>query len=206
MDRFLLVLFVLFACFGCDSAGGDAQRLAETPQTSPEDEFEWVIKRLERAVLDFSSTERAGLRIGDRKLAHQLIPPSEATPHYTAIVMISSEKGYLPDQSLVTLSKKKIKQDRREAMKRFNEHSGFDDRQSDAFDPITDQLKSQMEEVAANRSGPIRTSGDLDIPMLKDEKIYELAYLDGRWQVHSKLETETEQLWFQYALNETPEN
>ncbi len=199
MDRLLLIILMGLTVLGCDSPRASLPpRRIDT--TTPEGQFDWIMQRLERVVLDFSSGERSGLRIGKRTLDHELFPPNDEISYYTAKVTVSSEKGYVPEKPLPLIDKEEIKEKRRRAMRRFNKQAGLEDEEEEFFDPIKKRFDTEMEDIAARRGGPIQSSVDIETPVLTDVAVYELAYQDDRWQLQTELETEYEQLWFEYAL------
>lgn len=198
MGRLLLAIAVGSTVLGCDSPPASLPPRAIDTQT-PEGKFDWVMQRFERAVLDFGSSQRSGLRIGQQKVDRKLIPPTEDTPYYTAVITVSSEKEYVPEQPIPLIDKKEIKEQRRREMRKFNKQAGLRDQES-PFDPLDAQFDKDMEELAAERGGPILDGAIVESPVVTDVAVYELAYQEDRWQLKSELEKEYEKLWFEYAL------
>ena len=202
--KFLCLAFFVVLSFGC----GESRRTIPTMQIrtdTPEGKFDWVMQRLERAVLDFSPVQRAGLHFGRRNVTHQLFPPTEERAHYTAVVKIQSEAAYVHDKPLEVVDKEKERQKRRQAMRRFNQQAGIDDPDDGTFDPLANKFTSQIEDLAAETE-PLRVrKTEIETPRVEDIKEYELAYLDERWQLQTEVETDYERLWFEYALQLKPD-
>ena len=200
MDRCLSIALLAFAVLGCE------KRYASLPPgridtSTPEGQFEWVMQRLERTVLDTGWGDRsAGLRIANREIKHDLFPPTSEKSHYTASVTITSVKGYVPEEPLQLIDEEKVMKKRRREIKRIKERAGFEDPDEGEFDPLASKFQSQMDELAARHQGPTRRLETLDTPTTKEEKIYELAFRDGRWELETEVQTEHERLWFEYAL------
>jgi len=57
-----------------------------------------------------------------------------------------------------------------------------------------------MEELAAKSSVPIVPEASIGNQKTSERKVYELAYLDNRWQLQTEPESDHERLWFDYAL------
>ena len=199
MDRYLLLVLILFTGIACDKP-----RPALPPRridtATPEGKFEWAMQRLERAVLDFTSGQRSGLHIGNREIAHELFPPTADSKRYTARVVITSEQSYVPSEPLGSIDEEEILEKRRREIKRFNERAGIEDPEDTEFDPIARRFQSQMDDLTARHSGPTRRFNNLDTPELKVEQVYELVFRENRWQLETEVETEHERLWFDYAL------
>ena len=197
--RLLLFAVLLSIASGCSD---EVQSIPASPveRNSPEGQFEWFIQRLERAVLDFSSSQTSGLSISNRTLDSELIPPSQEVDYYRAKVTISYEAAYVPESIPTIVDKDKEEEKRREKMRRMESYSGLEDDPDQPMDPLADKFRTEMEDLAASSRLPARSPDILETPNLKDTKVYELAYHNDQWEVVTELESESEKLWFDYAL------
>jgi hypothetical protein len=199
MIRVYCLIAVVMLSHGC-SQSQPASPSTATSGNSPAGQFEWVMQRLERAVLDFRPSQRSGLMISTPKITHELFPPDATRTHYEARVTIESEAAYVHDRSLLASGLEKKRQERLErekAQRKFEQ-------QSEIEDPLAEQFMEQMEEIAAEPRIPRIPEAVIETQQASDRKAYELAYLKGRWELQTEPETDHERLWFEYALGTSP--
>jgi hypothetical protein len=158
------------------------------------------MQRLERAVLDFRPSQRSGLLIGMPKITHELFPPDATQTQYEARVTIESEAAYVHDRSLLATEREKK---RLESLEREKAQRKFE-LQSEIEDPLTEQFLEQIEEIAAKPRILRMPEAVIETQQASDRKVYDLAYLKGRWELQTELETDHERLWFEYALGISP--
>ena len=201
MFRLNLILCLLSVCLGCSGE-------ASTPSTNhasvntPQGQFEWAMQRLERAILDFGPSGSSGLIAGNRRISHELFEPEGESGHYTALVTVTTEATYVPDTLPSVVDKEKAREKKREKMRKMEALNRIDGSENEVFDPLADRFSQQMEDLAAEGGGPTKTAPLIEAPTTEETKIYELAYLEDRWQLQTEVSTEHEELWFQYALGE----
>ena len=177
--------------------------VARVDTSTPSGEFDWAMQRLERAVIEFQPSSRDGLQSGKRTVKYKVFPPESETDHYTARVVIETETIYLLEDPLDSAEEEREARRRERARKNFEQQVNADDSNSDAeFDPLQQKFLSQMEKIAAESRVPRGPEPILETPQMSYRKIYELAYLEDRWQLQTKTETDYERLWFEYALQE----
>ncbi|NOY40653.1 MAG: hypothetical protein GXP26_02280 [Planctomycetes bacterium] len=171
---------------GCESSAPP-----ETPVVQvPEKKFDWVIKRLEHALEAFSPSGSFGLR-AKRELSYELFPPTNSQPNYTAQVIIVSKTAYHPEfQSLETQPKKA--------------EPKVDSSIYDPFlneDPLADPLDDPDQRFAELPiKEPITPGVSTPSPRTNDREVFDLAYLDDRWQLITSVESKRARNWFEYAL------
>ena len=197
---FCITVAVLFLV-GCEKSRPVATP-ASVERNTPEGQFNWIMQRLERAVLDFRPSQRAGLKIGKPKINHEIFPPDDKNSYYTARVTIESETIYVHDKPLLGADREKKRQGR---LKQERERRKIE-QESEIDDPLAEKFMQQMEEIAAKPRTPTVPDATIDNPRATDLKVYDLAYLQGQWELRSEPETDHERLWFQYALGTMPTN
>jgi hypothetical protein len=177
---------------------------APIQRNSPAGQFDWVMLRLERAVLNFQPSPQVGLLIGKRKVSYELFPPDATRSHHAARVTIESEMVYILDQPNRASDKEKKRQERlkrRRTQQKLGRQTELNDPLGESYDdPLANKFMDQMEEIAADHHGPIMPDAIIDNPQSSNRTVYDLAFLDERWQLQTKPETVHEQLWFDYAL------
>ena len=199
MVRFYILTVAVMLSLGCEKSRPVGPS-ASPQRDSPASQFDWIMQRLERAVLDFRPSERAGLRMGRQKVSHELFPPDATRPNYTARVTIESETMYVHDKPLLASDREKERQEllnREKARRRLEQ-------QSDFSDPLAENFMDQMDEIAAEPRLSAAPDVIIENPKSSDRKVYDLAYLKGRWQLQTEPETDHERLWFEYALGASP--
>ena len=196
---YCLTVAVMFS-LGCEKSRPAAPSTSVS-RDSPEGQFDWAMQRLERAVLDFRPSRRAGLRIGNQKISHELFPPDATRSHYTARVTIESKTQYVHDQQLLASKRDEKRQERlkqEKARRKFEQESEIEG-------PLAESFMEQMEEIAAEPR--LQDAPEVLIENLEksDLKVFDLAYLKGRWELQTEPKTEYERLWFEYALGVAPQ-
>jgi hypothetical protein len=191
---------VLALSFGCEERKPDIP--SERVDTStPEGQFEWAMQKLERAVVEFQPSSVDGLRVGERRVSYEIFPPDDKRKHLSARVTIESEMVYVHEMPAKSLKEQREEQRRERARANFEQQvKSNDPLEATEVDPLEQKFLSQMEEMATESRGPRISEPVLETPELSDSKVYELAYLDSRWQLQTKPETDHERLWFEYAL------
>ncbi len=195
MHRLLLATIVLTLPLGCGESR-PAGPNTKINNSSPEGQFDWVIQRLERVVLDSHPSPQSGLKVGNRKVSYELFPPDETRPNYTAQVTIVSTMKYVHDGLLGTADKEKQRQERQERRrieKSMEERPEYED-------PLAEKFMTQMEELADESSMKVVPEASVKSPEMTERNVYELAYRSGRWELTTEPETDHERLWFEYAL------
>lgn len=200
MIRLYCLTVAVMLSLGCNESRPLAPSVP-LKKDSPVGQFDWAMQRLKRAVLDFRPSQRGGLWIGKQKISHELFPPDATRSHYTARVMIESETTYIHDQPLRGADREKKRQERlqREKTQRKIERSEFDD-------PLAEKFMEQMEDIAAEPRTPLAPEVTIKNPQASDRRVYDLAYLKGRWELQTEPEKEHERLWFEYALGVSPQD
>ncbi len=209
MVRLYCLTVAVMLSFGC----GKSQPVvpsAPIQRDSSVGQFEYAMQRLERAVLEFLPSRRAGLHVGKRKVSYELFPPDATRSHYTARVTIESETIYVHNQPFQGNNKEKERQERaerRRVQRSLEQQSEFDDPLDESYDdPLAEKFMKQMEEIGAGPRVSLVPEATIDNPQTSDHKIYDLAYLGGRWQLQTEPETDHERLWFEYALGIDPQD
>lgn len=207
MIRIYCLTVAVTLSLGCEKSRPIATS-AQVQRDSPVGQFDWAMQRLERAVLDFGPSRQAGLRVGKRKVSYELFPPDATRSRYTASVTIESETAYVHNQLFQASEKEKKRQERLErkrVQRRLEQQSELNDSLGESYDdPLAEKFMQQMEEMADKPSMPHVPEAMIDNPQTSDRKVYDLAYLKGRWQLQTEPETDHERLWFEYALGIAP--
>jgi len=194
---FLVVVVMILA--GCEKTQPIVPSVS-TQRSSPTGQFDWLMQRLQRAVLDFRPSQRAGLRVGRPKITHELFAPDDERAHYAASITIESNTAYVHDQTSRASEKEKK---RKEKLKREKNRRKLES-QSEVEDPLAEKFMEQMDEIAAEPRMQRMPDVTIENQQASDRKTYDLAYLKGRWQLQTELETVHEKLWFEYALGTAP--
>lgn len=169
--------------------------------STPEGQFKWAMVKLERAVLEFLPSRTDGLQTGKRTVSYELFPPDDQRENYTAQVTIETETVFVMD-SAADAAEEELEEKRRERARRNFEQQVADDDplKPSEHDPLEDKFLTQMEELSTKSRVPRVPEPILDTPQVNDRKVYDLAYVEGSWQLETKPEKDHERLWFEYAL------
>jgi len=147
---------------------------------SPEAKFDWAMMRLKRALDLVRPLGHGGLRV-DRKLSYELHPPRASGSGYTAQVIIESKTAY------------------RHELPSTDQQANGSDRDAKALlgnRPVEKTKEPEGDKVLNSQETR------LEIPRISDQKAYDLAYLEGRWQLQTEPESDYERMWFEYALEQ----
>jgi len=200
MKRLLCLVLLVALPLGCDDSGTHLPH-ERVDTSTPAGQFEWAMQKLQRAVLEFHPSRQDGLKIGKRNVSYKLFPPDDKKNHYTARVTIESEILYVHDNPLDAM-KEAEEERRKQAQESFRQQTQPDDPLDAANeDPLQQKFLSQMEGLAGKAKVKSTPPPVMDYPEVSERKVYDLAYLDGRWQLQTEVETDHERLWFEYALN-----
>lgn len=190
----LLVFSSFLPLTGCQR-----QTKLQTPavvRNSPEAKFDWIIQRLERA-LELGKPSLAGIQV-ERKVSYNLQKPAAPDESYTARVVINTNTKYsLPTSANRNRS---ASPDEEGGAPSALESVGISD-------PLA-SLKKGHQPMSGNKKP--RAKSDVTVRqrarlgassrVLQEERIFDFAHLDGQWQLQTDLESETERLWFDYAM------
>ncbi len=179
----LLGVSLLLGCGG----SGDEAPASTVVQEDPKGEFEWGMKRLDRALKLFRPGGSEGLRVTDRKLDYQVFPPDANHDHYTARVTVMTEAAFLHG---------KRKLDEEAVAAKPEEGPKIDD----PLDDKTDELNKLVDLPGAGPQAPASAPARIETRSLENTSVFELAYLDSRWQLTEKPELKHEESWFDYAF------
>ena len=183
----LIVSGILFAQ-GCGGSTAKQQKVQVT-QEDPQGEFEWGIERLERALYEFSPSRAAGLNITERKVKHELFPPTEANPAYTARVSITTETSFLH-------GRRSGEKDQNPAVVR-EEPAAIDDPLEDEADEVTEFIDLP----GTGPQAPAAASTRIETRTLENETVFDMIYVEGQWKLTQQAELKKhEKLWFKYAF------
>ena len=192
---------MLASALGCGNNPSKPSQTAKVQQ-DPEGEFEWAMTRLERALRLNRPTSAKGI-VTKRELEHELFPPSEVEPNYTARVTIFSKASFLHG--------------RREVAKKEKEQPEPEPVPLD--DPIAPKDDKYVDFVEIPHTGPGAppvAPPKIETRSLDSKTVAELTYAEGTWELTDlKLFTLTaegawelteqpelkhQQLWFDYAF------
>ncbi len=173
---------MMFA-LGC----GGSNATPEPTVAGPVAKFKFGLERLERA-LRFQPSSANGIQVTKRNLDHEIFPPDDAHANYRARVTIVMESVYLH-------GKRSAKED---------EESEEKAKESEIDDPLADksvELTKLLEFPRAGPRVPAAVSPKIETRSIKNESVFELAYVEEHWQLTTKPEKKSEQLWFEYAFD-----
>ena len=171
---------------GCGSPAPSEQQ-AET-KTDPEGEFEWGMRRLDRALRVFKPSGVNGMSV-TRELNHKLFPPGDQNPNYTAHVTVSSKTLFLHAKRI----------------RKANENpSANQQEKSEIEDPYAEKLTvpDLVDIPGTGSQAPVAAPTRIEPRTIESETLFELVYSEGRWKLSNQPELEHEQLWFEYAFGE----
>jgi hypothetical protein len=193
----LLAAGVLIAasCISCKHSSPSGT-VAKKGKPSPEESFaliyETFCRRMEEAPVGFvvSGSTGSTTMTGTNKVSKELIPPTNDTEPYKAIITVASQTQYTlqraPDASDDSPHEKSGTQ------KKSDVPAESDDKNALAFDSSSEITKSHSPLHATAEAVTRRE--------LKGDTKYELIYENGRWKLVTKLNPETEQS-VQFAFN-----
>jgi len=159
--------------------------------TIAEEDFQWAMERLNRAVKEFQPPSTLGIFV-KREMNYEMFPPSEDSEYYTATVTISSKTTYdhnLTDDPLEGVERQEKKPRQQE------------------FDPEVFSLPGEegSDPEIERIPGIAFDAVQIEEPELSAREItetdeYDLVYKDDRWQLVDDIDVEHVKLWFEYAL------
>jgi hypothetical protein len=168
--------------YGCGDSGTEQKAKTEPEDTAKED-FDWAMERLQQALDTSGSVARLNLRV-KRDLSYELLPPDGSRANYAARVTIKTRSDYIPDAPIIPQS---------------DEDAQPSDLALDTAEDSTDPLDPTQN---LRTKQPLFAELPTRIPNIEETKVYELAYLEKRWQLQTELESDHEKMWFEYSLQE----
>jgi len=181
----LSALGLMFAV-GCGGTVANPKQAAPISE-APLKEFEWGMKRLERALQLYRPGGSKGLNITDRKLDSQLFPPNDENPTYRARVTITTEIAFMHG--------------RRKSTKE-GESNEAPDESPEIDDPFAEKSDDWDQLIDSPGTGPRASAAAarIETRSLENETIFDMAYVEGHWRLVRQPELKHEQLWFKYAF------
>jgi hypothetical protein len=174
-------------------ASGAPRSLEKKPE--PEESFDVILETFRRGVegveIGFVARREGGhsMMSGANKVSHELIPPKKEGDPYKAIITVASQSSYSLQRTITT-------DDRDE-----NNKSGSQDSQPglEGGDHPVDILDSDLVGSPTDAASLPRLQANVDSttiarrPQESTKKSYDLQYENGRWDLVSQLDPETEQ-------------
>ena len=183
---YFCLVAILVPVLGC---GGESdQSSVAVALEDPVGEFEWGMTRLERALRIFRPSSGGGLNVTGREVVHELIPPSDNQPNYTALVTVTTKSSYLH-------AKRSIKKDMK---------SGATQKETEMDDLLADNTGELSKFIDVPGAGPQVASvpaTKIEPRRLESQVVFEMVYLQGHWKLAAKPEEKHAQLWFEYAFD-----
>jgi hypothetical protein len=164
--------------------------------SSAEEDFDWAMERMKHAIERFRPASSLGLSV-KRELDYELILPSDEKPKYTAQVTISTRSVFRADTPTSEAQRRRAEAKKEASkIKLDNPFSipGEEDGGDDAI-PVP-------EVPVAELSDPEITDPRIPTQQIKEKKEYLLEYVDDRWRLETRDLEDSEQIWFDYALEQ----
>lgn len=192
---FSCIFVSLLLSIGCEGSRSSVSG-SKKPVDPAKADFDWAMERLRRAIETFTPPAGLGLRV-KRKLSFELFPPSELKTDYTAKVIVESKSAFEP---------RRFTSDIDDELKQA-EASRLEAADSALVDEFSEKRENDptafLNELPKNSQWKPKTTGSLvKAPSINERSVYELVYLDERWQLVTQPEAKHEQLWFEYALQQ----
>ena len=166
---------------GCDSS---AKQPSVVVKEAPIEEFEWGMTLLKRILRLSRPKGVEGINVTNREIQHELFPPSDKNPNYTAVVTVVSKTNFLPGKFA------REKQETPEAAKEFT-----------IDDPLAEK-DDYSEYIKIAGTGPgTKPRARIETRSLDNKSVFEMTYLDGHWKLDKQPAKKHEQLWFEYAFD-----
>lgn len=180
------------ATTGCES---DADRVAieQSPEEIAEEELQWSMERLERALKMQEDSPSMGLRF-KRTLDYEFLPPEKKGGPIRGEVSITSVTIFHHQQFT---GDPDTKQPTEEEPKRSVAEQVLDDPTG-----IRDEYADEMVNIpGVGPKAPAAPEARIKPRRKKETKVFGMTYTDGSWQLDDEPEEEYERLWFEYALS-----
>lgn len=164
--------------------------------STAEEDFDWVMERMKHAMERFQPDSSSGLSM-KRELDYELFPPSEKNRRYTARVTMSTRTVFRAEAPDINAQRRRAKAKKEAAEIKLDDPytmPGEENADEDAV-PIPDI-------PLANLNNPEIADPRIPIQELKEKKEYLLEYVDGQWRLKTEGLEESEQMWFDYALEQ----
>jgi hypothetical protein len=163
----------------------------------PEESFKLIVETFRRGVEDiqigFVMRQEGGhsMMTGRNKVSHELIPPTKDGEPYKATITVTSQSRYSIQRTNVPVEsdhKDDVKDQTTSAdpLNETDDTSGLE-----ILDP--DLVGASGSSSQARRSSAGSTERLVDSRPDQGERKYELVYEKGRWNLVTKLDSETEQ-------------
>lgn len=186
-QSFLVTLIAIASCVGCthDVQTTPAAKSSSAPPT-PEESFETIFDTFRRRIEDTpvgfvvsGSTSQTSM-LGSNKVSKELIPPTEEGGVYKAVITVMSESRYSITRT------KESDDDSNDANQNKKSNDPLAETNA-AGEPVDSQLPKP--DLGKNR---VPTSM-LPTQDKQDTRKYALEYKNGRWELMTELDKETEQ-------------
>ena len=198
---FLSAVILSIAFFGAGFAGcgnGSTSNASEDTanrieKPGPEESFELIVETFRRGIEDipigFVMRQESGqsMMVGKNEVSHQLIRPTMEGEPYRAIITVSSESRYSIQRNREETEPEDEQEDQSVA------GNLFDDAQEDGQEIFDSELiGGASSKNETRRTMPGETEQFVARRPDKDERHYELVYENGRWNLITETDEETE--------------
>jgi hypothetical protein len=190
-----IVLFAA-ALAGCAKDGGQQSVAAKRAKPGPEESFELIVETFRRGVEDvrigFVVPDEHGhsMMYGKNEVSHELIPPTKEGEPYKAVITVDSKSSYSIQRSGSSSDddENDQRQDVASVEDLANDPGGLEILDDDLVSGSPTGNSSNRGSGDAASEPIVRRQAE-DWPVRK----YELEYRNGRWELVTKPDPETEQ-------------
>ena len=184
----------LAGCRNESASNASAGAGRTTTKPGPEESFKLIVETFRRGIEDipigFVMRQDSGqsMMVGKNEVSHALVRPTKEGEPYRAIITVTSESRYS-----IQRTREEIAEDEREeqsAASDLLDDSAEEDGQEVFDSELIGRASSKSD---SRRSLPGATGQFVDRRADEGEKNYELVYENGRWNLITELDPETEQ-------------
>lgn len=188
-------LLILCLCLvGCEKQPPTLP--ADIIQEDSEADLDYAMERLGSVISGSKASNSFGLVI-TRNLDYQYMPADQERKKPTALVTIKTISTFIQEEPKKSQTKKKKKQAKKKT------DAGVDPELIDPY--ITEDDKEffdlRLKEEAFSNIEKPEIEADVKPPRKEEVGTYELIYQQGKWRLKSETKTESEKLWFEFALD-----
>jgi len=202
INRSVLISVVLVVCtaVGCrqqSDGGKNAAARASHTKPGPEESFALIVETFRRGVEDvpigfvLHDAEGHSMMTGRNEVSHKLIPPAKEGDPYKAVITVGSHSHYSIQRST---SEESVEEEQSDQQRRDSLAEEGPDTDIQVFDP---ELISPSSDKNQDRKTTPSTSETSEKTVTRrpdrQERHYELVYMDGKWTLITPLDPETEQ-------------
>jgi hypothetical protein len=187
----IVLVSIVGGCWQRADSSSQSASASRAAELSPEESFQVIVDKFKQGVQDVPSfvVEEAGghtMMSGQNTVAHELIRPAKEGESYRGIITVASESRYSIQRPIKTGDDASTNE--RDANNPPSENASGVEIFDSSLVGAPDADSQEASQSARSDASEVTVARKVDA----QERIYELVYKNGRWELKTKLDPQTE--------------